>query len=334
MRRRRDTERGTALLSALLIVALMSVLAVELVDNARFTLNRASNVAARDQAYWHARGARDYAEMVLLRSVSADREVMRPTDPWVAGGTQVFDIEGGALAGTITDGNNCFNINTLAPETSALETDTSALTRQDAAAQFEALTDALGLAPGDAADLRSQIIDWIDADTRPEPGGAEDGDYARLDPPYRAANQPFTELEELLALPVVTPALYQRLEPWLCVRPERVRLPVNVNTLSIDQAPLLAAALEGAISLADAETVLFRRPVNGYDDLADFWSDPVLARLQPDAGLRESVALSTRWFEIDVEVRLGPSRFTLETLSQLGASGRLSRRTQRFGAVG
>ena len=329
-------ERGTALISALLTVALMSALAVELVDATRFSLARSTNIAERDQAFWHARGAREFAEQRLSASVSGPDAIMRPSDPWVALGAQRFEIEGGALVGRVSDGNNCFNINTLVPDASAAEDDPSALTAAESRRSFTALMDALAIPSGVSAGLRAQIIDWIDADARPELGGAEDGDYARFSPPYRAANQRFTELEELLALPVTTPALFATLQPWLCVRPEAVRQPVNVNTLRLDQAPLLVAALQGGLTLADAETVLFRRPANGYEDAQELWSDPLMARLAETDGstaLREALTLRSRWFEIDVEVRLGAARFSLETLAVMDDQGRLQRRAQRFGSI-
>jgi len=329
-------ERGTALISALLTVALMSALAVELVDATRFSLARSTNIAERDQAYWHARGAREFAEQLLSASVAGPDAIMRPTDPWVVVPAQRSEIEGGELVGRVSDGNNCFNINTLAPDPSAAEDDPSALTADEARRGFTALMDALGVPSGVSARLRAEIIDWIDADTRPELGGAEDSEYGRFSPAYRAANQRFTELEELLALPVITPALFATLEPWLCARPEAVRLPVNVNTLRLDQAPLLAAALQGGLTPSDAETVLFRRPVNGYESEEELWSDPLMARLADSDGsaaLREALSFRSRWFEIDVEVRLGAARFSLETLAVMDDEGRLQRRGQRFGSI-
>ncbi|MEO1038495.1 MAG: type II secretion system minor pseudopilin GspK [Pseudomonadota bacterium] len=329
-------DRGTALISALLTVALMSALAVELVDNARFSLARSSNIQDRDQAYWHARGAREFAEQLLSASVGGADEIMRPSDPWVVQSDQTFPIEDGVLVGRIEDGNNCFNINTLLPDVSSNEDDPAALTAEQAGRSFTALMDGLAMPPGVTESVRAQIIDWIDADAFARPGGAEDRDFARFSPPYRAANQRFVELEEILALPVMTPALFAALEPWLCVRPEAVRLPVNVNTLRIDQAPLLAAALHGELTLADAETVLFRRPVQGYEDLAEFWADPLMALVLEQSSapaLQSAVTLRSRWFEIDVDVRLRTTRFSLETLAVMDDQGRLQRRSQRFGSV-
>lgn len=325
-------EDGTALIAALLLVALMAAVAVQLTDLTRFAVFRTAQVDARAEAYWYARGAREFAEGVLVRSTRVERDVMRPTDLWMQG-PHVFDIERGRLSGTIRDGNNCLNINALAGESADEESEDYARTRRErAAAMFTSLTEQAGLPGGAAQRLKNQIIDWIDSDERPEPGGAEDDAYARFSPPYRAANRRFYELEELLALPETTPALFRALEPWLCVRPDFEQPAINVNTLRIDQAPLLSAALGGALSAPDAEAVLFRRPPQGYDAVEQFWGDPLLARLNLEAPAREAVSLRTRWFEMEIAVSVDEARFTLSQLAEMDEGGRITRHGERFGA--
>src|SRR3546814_12229556 len=66
------------------------------------------------------------------------------------------------------------------------------------------------------------------------------------------------------ALPIsvagVTPKIYARLKPWLCVLPVAEPVRLNVNTLAPAQAPLLAMLLPGELGLADARAVLAARP--------------------------------------------------------------------------
>ncbi|MFP4520345.1 MAG: type II secretion system minor pseudopilin GspK, partial [Oceanicaulis sp.] len=315
------------LIAALLIVALMAAVAVQLTDMTRFAVFRTAQTEARAEAFWYARGAREFAEGVLMRSELSEREVTRPSAPWRQG-PHVFSIERGRIAGTIRDGNNCFNINALAPAGE----DADPTGRARAEAMFLSLAEQIAVPPGDAQQLMAQIVDWTDPDTRPEPGGAEDDTYARFDPPYRAANRRFSELEELLALPVMTPDLYRALSPWLCVRPEPAQPPVNVNTLALDQAALLSAALGGALSAPDAEAVLYRRPPQGYDAPEQVWADPLLARLGLEPHWREALGVRTRWFEMTVEVEVDEARFTLSQLAELDEGGRMRRHGERFGA--
>ncbi|XBQ16681.1 MAG: type II secretion system minor pseudopilin GspK [Oceanicaulis sp.] len=321
------SEHGTVMIAALLLVALMAAVAVQLVDLSRFAVLRTTAADARGQAYWYARGARDFAESVLINAGDPRREVMRPDEVWLSG-PQLFPIEGGQITGRISDGNNCFNINALAD--GGAETVTNA-DPERARATFRALLREIGAPAGAGERLAGQIIDWIDADDDPEPGGAEDAEYARFSPPYRAANRAFTELEELLALPEMTPEFYAVLKPWLCVRPVFEQPDLNPNTLRLDQGALLAAQFDGRLSASDAEAVLFRRPPDGYDALEAFFADPLIARLNLEPAEREGFALRSRWFDMEVAVTFDEARFTLSQLAELDEAGRIRRRGERFG---
>lgn len=325
----RRTDRGTALIAALLVVALMAAVAVELVDAARFATARTANIDRRDQAYWYALGAREFSEGLLARSAGGDVVVMRPEDPW-ARGARRFPIDGGVLVGEVRDGNNCLNLNAAvrAGPDGALAPDPRTLAR------LTALLEVLEIETSRIEPFKAQLVDWLDPDARPEPGGAEDGDYLAFDPPHRAANAMLSELDEIRVLPVMTPDFYDRIARFACVRPERVQPALNPNTLDLDEAALLSAWFGGALSLADAEAVLFRRPSSGYDDAAGFWADPAIAALEPSAEDLQEVSLRSRWFEIDVAVRLDGSGFSLESLVELDRGGRLRRHAQRFGPAG
>jgi len=321
---RRD-ERGVALISALLIVAMMAAIAVELTEATRFSLFRAANMDQRDQAIWYARGAQEFLEGVLERA-NPDGRIMRPDDPWLDGPV-VFPIDGGVLAGSVRDANNCFNLNSLVRE----QPDGVRRGDPEALARFTVLLQALELPSGVIEPLKAQLVDWMDPDTRPEPAGAEDADYLTLAQPLRAANQPMVEREEMLVLPVMTPELYRVLEPWVCVLPHQRQPALNVNTLRIAQWPLLAALFDGALNARDAEAVLFRRPSTGYEDPGVFWSDPAIAPFAAEDEVSlEDVTLRSAWFEVYAEVRLDGLGVALTGLAELDESGRVFRRGQRY----
>lgn len=324
-----SSERGAALIAALLLVALMAAIAVQLTDLSRFAVFRTSNTQTRADAYWYALGARELAEDVVLQSVNGD--VMRSDLPWL-GEAQVFPIADGLIVGAVRDGNNCLNLNALTgPGPSGTELGSASGQADRVQAMYRELMEQIEAPPGVANRLQAQIIDWIDTNNRPEPGGAEDDTYQRYSPPYRAANQPMVELEELLALPAMTPQFYAVLRPWLCVRPSAMQPAINVNTLTLEQAPLLVAALDGRISRPDAEALLFRRPPQGYDALQDFWADPIIAQLELDASNLQGIGVTSQWFEMDLQVRLRETRFELSQLVHLRDGGALNRYRQRFG---
>ncbi len=323
-------DQGAALIAALLLVALMAALSVQLVDLTRFAVFRTGHLDTRAGAYWQALGAREFAESVLQRGV--DGEVMRSDLAWLSE-PQVFPTETGVITGMIKDQNNCFNVNALAQTRSEDGDGDPAQQVTRAHRMFDVLMDEISIPPGSARTLRVQIGDWIDADTRPEPGGAEDLTYQVFDPPYRTANTAMAQLDELMALPEMTPGFYASLQPWLCALPASLQPEINLNTLRLDQAPLLAAALQGKIDAAQAEALLFRRPPQGYDALEQFWGDPLLANLELDAQDRAAFTLRSRWFEMEVQVRFEEARFNLTQLVELEQNERVVRHRQHFGPI-
>ncbi|WP_430431380.1 type II secretion system minor pseudopilin GspK [Oceanicaulis sp.] len=330
-----SSERGTALIAALLLVALMAAVAVQLMDVTRFTAFRTAQIDQRAQALWTARGARELAEAAFLNAGEPGRAVMRPDEAWLAGPV-VFPLETGQVVGQVFDHNNCLNINALVrPETSgldSLEAEAAQLETERLRQGFLRLSTEIGVRPGEAESVLAQIIDWMDIDGSTEPGGAEDRAYAAFTPPYRAANQRFVELEELRALPVMTPELYALYQPYLCVLPVSEQPPLNVNTVSLERAVLLAVLLDAGLTPGDAETVLFRRPPAGYESLEEVWADPLIASLELSDAAKTRLGLRSQWFQMEVSVRLADTQFQLEQLAELRDSNDLRRRSQRFGA--
>ena len=70
--------------------------------------------------------------------------------------------------------------------------------------------------------------------------------------PYRTGNTLFADAGELRAVAGMSPALYRRLRPWLCALPTSDLSPINLNTLSPEQAPLLAMLAPGQLGVERA----------------------------------------------------------------------------------
>lgn len=320
------TEKtGTALITSLLITAIMASVAVGLSQGLFFAIDRSGNIADRDQAYWYALGARDFAESALLRSLPRNGEPMRPGDAWVQGPRQ-FEIENGALIGEVRDAQNCFNLNSLVQAAPRGGTGDA-----EAAERFIALMEVLNIPSGDAQAITAQATDWIDSDNQPGARGAEDSQYAARTLPHRAANTLFVEREELLALPAVSRSYYAVLAPYVCALPTSDAVMLNLNTLRPEQAPLLAAALEDRLPLSDAALIISRRPTTGFQTVADFWADPLFAEMDWPAEERPSFTLSTQYFEIFVDVLQGETVYRLSETVEIVSGSRLVRHGQRFG---
>jgi general secretion pathway protein K len=325
--RRWGNNRGTALVTALLITAVMASVSISLSQSLFFSIERSSQIGYRDTAYWYALGARDFAESVLLRSLPRDGEPMRPRDAWNQGARQ-FEIDNGALIGEVRDAQNCFNLNSLVQRE-----ERGYIQAPEASERFVALLQAMNIPSIDARTISAQATDWIDSDNRPVARGAEDSVYAARPVPHRAANSLFVEREELRALPAVHRGLYASIAPFVCALPDTAAQPLNLNTLRPEQAALLAAELENRISLSDAALILSRRPTTGYESVAEFWADPLLTELEWPEDERPEFGLTSRFFEIHVDVLQGDNLYRLTETVEIASGRRLVRHGQRFGVL-
>jgi general secretion pathway protein K len=209
--------------------------------------------------------------------------------------------DGGVARARVWDGGNCFNLNSLGrgEDPAALSTD------QIAVIQFTALMRVLEIPQGDAERIAWSAADWIDGDTSPARQGNEDRSYSGADHPYRTGNTYFAEVSELRAVAGVTPAYYERMRPWLCALPTTELSPINVNTLVPEQAPLVAMLLPNTLDMNGASQAIAARPATGWNAIADFWSQPVLANQEPLAEVVGQPQIRSRYFRLELDVALG-----------------------------
>src|SRR3546814_4011509 len=148
------------------------------------------------------------------------------SDLWL-GRDFVLPLPGGQGTARLTDANNCFNLNSLAAETMPGRLSQ----RAGAVGQFTELMLLLGVDRGVAQGIAGAAADWIDSDGNEGRQGAEDGVYRAMQASYLPANRMMADISELRAVAGVTPKIYARLKPWLCVLPVAEPVRLNVNTL-------------------------------------------------------------------------------------------------------
>lgn len=297
---RKDGERGAALLSVLLLVAVMAVLSASALERLKLSTHLAANGGAMDQVRAFSHAAETMALLRITDLAASDAAKTTLAGGWM---NKPFNlpIPGGVATARLRDGGNCFNLNSVG--TGQLPTDLSPNPR--AIAQFAALMEAIGIERAHAAQVAAATADWIDSDNIPAPQGAEDDYYRALAIPYLAANARMEDVSELRAVAGVTPELYARLRPWICVLPNHELSPINVNTLLPDQAPLFAMMLPEQLDVQRARQMLLARPPEGYGSLVSFWKLPALEALSPPPEAVNQTRLRTDWFSLDVNIELG-----------------------------
>jgi len=296
----RKQERGAALLTVLLLVAVMAVLSASALEKLRLSTKVAANSVAIDQARAYAMAAEAIAMTRIGDLVEADPVKTTLAGDW-NGRTTQLPVPGGLASMTVLDGGNCFNLNSVVSGDPAK----GYQRRPGGVTQFEALMIAIGIPSDNAAQIAGALADWIDTDTVPGPMGAEDDVYQNRDTPYRTANNLVADPSELRAVAGVTPEIYERLRPWVCALPDSDLSPINVNTLAPEQAPLFLMLIPDQITLERARQILSERPAEGFSSTNAFWNLLTLDSQGTPGETQSQVKLRTRWFTLDVTVELG-----------------------------
>ena len=255
-------QKGVALLTVLLVVAMATVLAVAMVKAQQALLQRSSSVFSQDQAYLYTLGAESFAKTILQEDKEKDQTKNAPQDSlnetW-AKKTPPFPVDGGMVQAQIEDLQGRFNLNNLVQEDGQIN-----LT---ALSMFQRLLAALDISPA----LVSPVIDWIDTDNFPnDSDGAEEDWYLRLKPAYRSANRPFVSVSELSLLRGFTPEIVTKLSPYVATLP--LLTTVNVNTASA----VVLAAMSDNMTIVMGKDMAEKRPQSGYGSVEVFLEQPVL----------------------------------------------------------
>ena len=298
-----EKERGAALLAVLLLVAVTGAIAAAAMEGLSLSRAAAANAASIDQGRAFADGVEQLAILTIDDLVAADPERTTLDGNW-NGAARTISMPGGGVAEVrVRDGGNCFNLNSVAEGEAA----TGLARRPSGVLQFAGLMAALGVAEAEARRIAEAAADWVDSDTAPGPGGAEDETYMAGEAPYRTGNTLFADPGEARLLVGMTGEVYARVRPWLCALPATDLSPININTLAPDQAPLLAMLAPGQLDVARARRVIDGRPAGGWSNQIEFWRIEAMSELAVPLDVQLQPQVRTGWFALDVRVAVGAS---------------------------
>jgi general secretion pathway protein K len=295
-------QRGVALITAIVVVAIATVLAVRIGTRAALDLRRTAGLVALDQGWHVALGAEAWAAEVLSEDYDDNPESDHLGEAW-AQPLPPLPVDGGEVRGALEDMQGRFNLNNLV--NAAQEPDE---------ANVERFTRLLALVGAQTRWAR-MMVDWIDQGNMPEiPEGAEDGTYLSQSPPYRAGNGLVATTTEMMALPGMTREEFERIRPFVTALPAGT--PINICTA---KAPVLAALVEGGTDFGNEELLAANRRDGCFPTKEDL-------RATVDGGgwqeIEQSVSESTEWFRALTAVRIGTSEFTLYSLiNRNGSTG-------------
>ena len=305
---RRGKDRGVALITAMLITALATMVAANLAWDNALDVRRTMVLLHRDQAIQVALGAESWVIGILHQDLQ-DSQTDHLSEIWA---TELpgLPIEGGEVFGAVQDLQGRFNVNNLIDESGVVD--------DESLEQFRRLLVALGLDPRFAGIAG----DWLDNDLDASfPDGAEDSIYTGMIPPYRTANQALTSISELAALEGMDRLTFKALEPHITALPGRTN--INANTAT----PAVLQSLAENITVTDVESLIAERESGGFADLQSSFASLVT----PD--VINQLEESTQFFQLKVVVRIDTVRITLVSVLQRGPRGDVTPILRSLGTI-
>jgi len=289
MRAGRNTS-GFALVAALWLVVLLTVVAVGLSYTNRQAIRSMGALVGGTQARYLAEGGVQLILMSLLARESKDR---------LLGDGETFpvDLPGGLVNVRVSDESGKIDINTAPAELIARLFNTFDIPEE----QASALADAL--------------VDFRDEDSLSQLNGAEDEDYLNEGLPWEAKDDLFTSLEELQRVFGMQPWIFQAMLPYVTIHSRQKGVNPEVAPLQV----LLALSDESPNALLE---YVEQRRESHRDGLA-LPPAPVIARkfasrsrgvtytlaamAQTELGKRASITTTVR-------LRRSRNRLAIETL--------------------
>jgi general secretion pathway protein K len=312
-------QRGVALIIALILVALATILATKLSFDGFLELKRTTGVLAAEQALQFGLGAEALAADVLIQDLQTSSQATTLAGPW-AQVTQPMPItpdnnaEGepiGTMQGALEDMQGRFNLNSLARiGADGVTEDPLPLE------QFQRLLASVGVEPKWAGLAR----DWIDQDdVVGNPDGAEDAVYTSQTPPYHTGNWPMMSPTELMNLPGFGADRYRKIAPYVTALPN-ANTKINVCTAPALVLESLVQGLNGEWSNSPA-VLANGRKTGCFPDVTTF-TNVATSFGGPTAMLKigNPIGMQSSYFQLTTRVMLGTTEFTLYSLLYRGST--------------
>ncbi|WP_296945541.1 type II secretion system minor pseudopilin GspK [uncultured Massilia sp.] len=313
-------QRGVAVITALLLTTLAVSIVASLFWQQQVQVRTMENQRLQLQTKWILRGALDWATLVLdtfrgANYTGLDQAWATPLadtrlDQYIERERVQGENFDASLSGNITDASSRYNLRNLAENREVVG---------EQVAIFQRLLGNLQLDSG----LARRAAEFVKAGQVWQDTGDDGKDKPPLNQADGVSGMPvkLLQVDDLLAVQGFTPAIVERLRPFVIVLP--VATPVNVNTAP---AEVLAAVANLPVSVAN--TLLVRRKQAPWIDPAFFEEQTQAQRLSPDFK-KEWIGVTSSWFLVTSRIRLDRAGLDAEALIQrrpmMGAGGGGSR---------
>ena len=308
---------GVALIAILLLFAVASTIAIEVVHRQDFFRTRTMNLLSWDKRYQYAIAAETVAIQGLIDDLEQDNSKSELLDDcekeqWAVAlpATPYGDA---ILTASVQDLQARFNINWLVADNGGQFERIAE--RRD---QFASLLGALMSDANLAQVLADEMADWLDSDNIVNgTQGAEDADY-RL---RRTPNMPVLHESEFRALRSFSLSAMENPNYWqfLTALPESSKLNVNTAAKAVLEAVL---STSGGASVAQA--IVSKRESSPFKNIDDVLALPEFGELQAEQrqALEALLDVRSEFFQVMVDIEADDGVSRLVTRIKRPAQGR------------
>jgi general secretion pathway protein K len=276
---------GVALLTAMMVVAVVVTIAVRESWRANLDLHRHSHRWMSFQAKAYVEGAEQLAIAALEKDASVNTETYAD-EMWAE--RFEFPTDHGFLALQLQDLQGRLNVNALAEpfkrdnKNQILQSPqryTATQKRFIRLLQTFEIEEDVFLDTAEAEAILEAVKDWVDADSVPSGyNGVEQNYYQSLDPPVTIPNKEMNSVSELLLIKGMYPSLYQSLLPHVSALPANEKL--NINTIGVGLARSFNEPNDLLpIELADAQILVEEIVSSKLTSAQDFEDLPIIIQL-------------------------------------------------------
>jgi general secretion pathway protein K len=300
-------QRGVALIVAILLVALGTIIAATVAHENAMAARRGTATYAFDESLMVAQGGEALAAYGIRQFFKSDPNHVFIGQGWDKAVGPMEVVPGVMLEASLEDLQGRLNLNNLVNKDGT--PDPVYVTA------FTKLLQLVGLEPKWA----SLMVDWIDADIVPQnTDGAEDSVYMGQTPPYRTANRYITSTTELMALPGFGRDRYLAIAPYVAALPKDTK--INVCTVKDKVLDAFLPGSQTEFSASEGQLDKNRLNTTGcFPTLENYraaFSDPrVWSQTQAKFGQ------NTVYFRLTSFVTIGSAQFNLYSLLYRDAGG-------------
>lgn len=289
------TQRGIAIITALMVAALVAAVATFMMWQYGLWLRQVENQHDLAQARVVAMGAVNLARF-SLQVDARNNSVDHRGEAW-AMPVASMPVENGEAGGQLSEEQGKFNLNNLAQDGQINENEL---------AHFRRLLSQLQLNEG----LANALADWLDKDSETRyPGGAEDMEYLAQPIPQRPANQPLADLSDLYRIQGFSPDVIQKLQPFVTALPESSQ--VNINFTSPQVLSSVVSGLDIGLATELLQSIQAGQTYDSVESLRQKLPTALANSLDLSA-----LTVQSQFFRIEAMARFGRVRVGYTALLQ------------------